>query len=61
MRSPYSFTAEDGTTMTLADCVEALALSIAEDYSKNKKRNESMMRDCKILEVLTNALNSIKS
>ena len=39
MKKPYGFEI-DGTSMTLSDSVECMALIIAEEYCKDEKRIE---------------------
>ena len=58
MKKPYSFE-KDGETYTLRDSVELLALGICEELVTEKQRTSAVLRKCKILDSLSNALNSI--
>nr|DAF90583.1 MAG TPA: hypothetical protein [Siphoviridae sp. ctGDt6] len=58
MRKPYVINS-DGEFKTLQDCVEQMALGIADDV-KNGEKTEKIQGECKILDSLTNALNAIK-
>lgn len=59
MRRPYTIN-NDGEFKTLQDCIEQLALGIADDV-KNGEKTEKIQGECKILDSLTNALMAIKS
>ena len=59
MRKPYVINS-DGEFKTLQDCVEQIALGIADDV-KNGETTEKIQGECKILDSLTNALMAIKS
>jgi hypothetical protein len=59
MRKPYVINS-DGELKTLQDCVEQMALGIAEDVV-NGEKTEKIQGECKILDSLTNALMAIKS
>lgn len=60
MRKPYCIN-EDVKKRTLQDCVEILALSIADNVINQNERIEAIQQQCKILNSLTNALVVIKS
>ena len=60
MKKPYCFE-QDGEQITLSDAVEIFAVGIGESILKKEKREEEIMRDCKILNSLSNALLAIKS
>lgn len=59
MRKPYAIN-NDGELKTLQDCVEQLALSIADDVA-NSEKIEKIQSECKILDSLTIALLAIKN
>ena len=59
MKKPYCFE-QDGEQITLSDAVEICAVRIGESIIKKEKREEEIMRDCKILNSLSNALLAIK-
>ena len=59
MRKPYDID-NDGEFKTLQDCIEQLALSIADDVS-NSEKIEKIQSECKILDSLTIALLAIKN
>lgn len=59
MRRPYAIN-NDGEFKTLQDCIEQLALSIADDVANNEKI-EKIQSECKILDSLTIALLAIKN
>lgn len=50
----------DEVEMSLSDCVEHLALCIAESVYKEEKRANEIQQNCKILDSLSNALMAIK-
>lgn len=58
MRKPYVINS-DGEFKTLQDCVELMALGIADDVA-NSEKTEKIQSECKILDSLTNALLAIK-
>lgn len=58
MRKPYVING-DGEFKTLQDCVEQMALGIADDVA-NDEKIEKIQSECKILDSLTNALLAIK-
>lgn len=60
MKKPYSFE-KDGETYTLRDSVELLALGICENIVNEEQRTSEIMRKCKILDSLSNALIAIKN
>ena len=62
MRKPYAINndGDDGEFKTLQDCVELMALGIADDVANNEKI-EKIQSECKILDSLTNALLAIKN
>jgi hypothetical protein len=59
MKKPYGYKI-DGTSMTLSDSVECMALVIAEEYCKDEKRIEEIQQRCKILDSLSMALLAVK-
>lgn len=61
MRKPYAINndGDDGELKTLQDCVELMALGIADDVVNNEKI-EKIQSECKILDSLTNSLLAIK-
>ena len=59
MKKPYCFE-HDKEQITLSDAVEICAVGIGESILKKEKREEEIMRDCKILNSLSNALLAIK-
>lgn len=59
MRKPYVINS-DGEFKTLQDCVEQMALGIADDV-ENGGKTEEIQGECKILDSLTNALMAIKN
>lgn len=59
MRKPYTIN-NDGEFKTLQDCIEQLALGIADDVA-NGEKVERIQSECKILDSLTNALLAIKN
>lgn len=59
MRKPYVINS-DGEFKTLQDCVEQMALGIADDVA-NDEKIEKIQSECKILDSLTNALLAIKN
>lgn len=59
MRRPYAIN-NDGEFKTLQDCIEQLALSIADDVA-NDEKIEKIQSECKILDSLTIALLAIKN
>ena len=59
MKKSYCFE-QDGEQITLSDIVEICAVGIGESIFKKEKREEEIMRDCKILNSLSNALLAIK-
>ena len=59
MRRPYAIN-NDGEFKTLQDCIERLALSIADDVA-NSEKIEKIQSECKILDSLTIALLAIKN
>ena len=60
MKKPFAFE-EDGETYTLRDSVELLALAICENILNEEQRATEIMRKCKILDSLSNALIAIKN
>lgn len=52
---------KDEQYFTLRDSVELFALGICENIVKEEKRTTEILRKCKILDSLTNALNAIKN
>ena len=62
MRKPYAINndGDDGEFKTLQDCVELMALGIADDVA-NSEKIEKIQSECKILDSLTNALLAIKN
>lgn len=58
MRKPYAINNDD-EFKTLQDCVEQMALGIADDVA-NDEKTEKIQSECKILGSLTNALLAIK-
>lgn len=60
MKTPYMFEFE-GKEYNLRDSIELLALGICEDIAKEEQRTESIMRKCKMLDSLSNALLAIKN
>lgn len=59
MRKPYVINS-DGEFKTLQDCVEQMALGIANDVA-NDEKIEKIQSECKILDSLTIALLAIKN
>ena len=59
MRKPYAIN-NDGEFNKLQDCIEQLALSIADDVA-NSEKIEKIQSECKILDSLTVALLAIKN
>lgn len=59
MRKPYVINSDD-EFKTLQDCVEQMALGIADDVA-NDEKIEKIQSECKILDSLTIALLAIKS
>ncbi|WP_448754407.1 hypothetical protein [Agathobacter sp.] len=59
MRKPYVINS-DGEFKTLQDCVEQMALGIADDVA-NDEKIEKIQSECKILDSLTIALLAIKN
>lgn len=59
MKKQYGYKI-DGTSMTLSDSVECMALLIAEDCCGGEKRIEEIQQQCKILDSLSMALLAIK-
>lgn len=55
----YAFE-KDGEIYTLRDSVELLALGICENILNKEQRTPEIMRKCKILDSLSNALLAIK-
>lgn len=60
VKTPYMFEYE-GKEYNLRDSIELLALGICEDIVKEEQRTESIMRKCKMLDSLSNALLAIKN
>lgn len=58
MRKPFAFEHE-GRECTLKDSVELFALGICENIAKEEQRTEAILRKCKILDSLSNALIAI--
>lgn len=58
MSKPYVFEM-DGEKFTLRDSVELFALGICENIAKEEQRTEVILRECKILDSLSNALIAI--
>ena len=58
MRKPYAINSDE-ELKTLQDCVELMALGVADDVANNEKI-EKIQNECKILDSLTNALLAIK-
>lgn len=50
----------NGETFTLEEGIECIALGIVEDIANKEKRVEDIVRDCTILNSLSNALLVIK-
>lgn len=59
MKKPYVINS-DGEFKTLQDCVEQMALGIADDVA-NDEKIEKIQSECKILDSLTIALLAIKN
>ena len=59
MKKPYGYEI-DGTSMTLSDSVECMALLIAEDCCGGENRIEEIQQRCKILDSLSMALMAVK-
>ena len=59
MRKPYAINS-GGEFKTLQDCVEQMALGIADDVA-NDEKIEKIQSECKILDSLTIALLAIKN
>lgn len=60
MSEPYSFEKDD-EIYTLRDSVELFALGICENIVNEEQRTSEIMRKCKILDSLSNALIAIKN
>lgn len=58
MKKQYVFEL-DGEEFTLRDSVELFALGICENIAKEEQRTEAILRECKILDSLSNALIAI--
>lgn len=58
MREPYVIKGDE-QQRSLQDCVEQIALGVADDVIKGEK-NETIQSECRILNSLTNALLAIK-
>ena len=58
MRRPYAVNSDE-ELKTLQDCVEQMALGIADDVA-NDEKIEKIQSECKILDSLTNSLLAIK-
>ena len=58
MKNTFTFESK-GKEYTLKDSIELFALGICENVAKEEQRTEEIMRKCKILDSLSNALIAI--